>query len=57
MRPYIICHMVASIDGRTAQPALFDGVTDRADFLPTRLKLKSVETVADDVLWIKYRLN
>lgn len=49
--------MVASIDGRTAQPALFDGVTDRADFLPTRLKLKSIETVADDVLWIKYLLN
>lgn len=57
MRPYIICHMVASIDGPTAQPALFDGVTDRVDFLPMRLKLKSVETVADDVLWIKYLLN
>ena len=49
--------LAPGIDGRTAQPALFDGVTDRADFLPTRLKLKSVETVGDDVLWIKYRLN
>lgn len=42
------------IDGRTSQPALFDGVADRPGFLPTKLKLKSVDTIADDVLWVKY---
>lgn len=41
-------------DGRTSQPALFDGIADRPGFLPARLALKSVGTVADGVLWIKY---
>lgn len=27
-RPYIVCHMVASIDGRMGQTALFDGIPD-----------------------------
>lgn len=41
-------------DGRTSQPTLFDGIADRPGFLPARLALKSVGTVADGVLWIKY---
>lgn len=41
-------------DGLTSQPTLFDGIADRPGFLPARLALKSVGTVADGVLWIKY---
>lgn len=48
--------LAPGVDGRTRQPALFDGVADRPGFLPTRLKLQSVETIADGVLWIRYRL-
>lgn len=46
--------LAPGIDGRTSQPALFDGIADRPGFLPARLVLKSVETIADGVLWIKY---
>lgn len=46
--------LAPGIDGRTGQPALFDGIADHACFLPKRLQLKSVETIADGVLWIKY---
>lgn len=46
--------LAPGIDGRTSQPALFDGIADRPGFLPARLVLKSVGTVADGVLWIKY---
>lgn len=46
--------LAPGVDGRTSQPALFDGFANRSGFLPTKLKLKSVETIADDVLWIKY---
>lgn len=46
--------LAPGIDGRTSQPALFDGIADRPGFLPARLALKSVETIADGVLWIKY---
>lgn len=46
--------LAPGIDGRTSQPDLFDGIADRPGFLPARLALKSVETIADGVLWIKY---
>lgn len=46
--------LAPGIDGRTSQPTLFDGIADRPGFLPARLALKSVGTVADGVLWIKY---
>lgn len=46
--------LAPGIDGRTSQPALFDGIADRPGFLPACLALKSVETIADGVLWIKY---
>lgn len=49
--------LAPGIDGRTFQPALFDGIADRTGFLPTKLKLKSVETIADGVLWIKYNVK
>lgn len=49
--------LAPGIDGRTSQPALFDGIADGSGFLPARLVLKSVGTVADGVLWIKYSVS
>ena len=49
--------MVApGIDGRTGQPALFDGIKDKECFLPTKLKFKSVYTFDNGVVWIRYEL-
>lgn len=55
-RPYIVCHMVASIDGRKGQTALFDGIADM-NRMPVRLSLESVEHVGNDTLWIRYKTN
>lgn len=49
--------LAPGIDGRTSQPALFDGVANSPGFLPTRLEIKSVETIANGVLWIKYMIK
>lgn len=49
--------LAPGIDGRTGQPALFDGIADHSDFLPTKLTLKSSQTIADGVLWLKYLVN
>lgn len=46
--------LAPGIDGRIGQPALFDGIADHSACHPSKLKLKSVETIADGVLWIKY---
>lgn len=46
--------LAPGIDGRTMQPALFDGIADRPGFIPTKLKLRSVESIAEGVLWIRY---
>jgi riboflavin biosynthesis pyrimidine reductase len=42
-------------DGRIGTPALFDIVGD--DVTPGRLALESVERRADDVLWLRYRVE
>ena len=46
--------LAPGVDGRTDQPALFDGISDSASYKPYSLKLKSVETVGEGVLWIRY---
>ena len=46
--------LAPGIDGRSGQPALFDGIRDYASYKPYSLKLKSVETVGEGVLWIRY---
>jgi len=40
-------------DGRVGTPALFDA----ADVTPRRLALEAVERRADDVLWLRYRVE
>ena len=48
--------LVAPIaDGRIGTPALFD--VDGDDVSPRRLALESVERRADDVLWLRYRVD
>ncbi|HYR09135.1 MAG TPA: RibD family protein [Longimicrobium sp.] len=42
-------------DGRIGTPALFD--VDGDDATPYRLALESVERRADDVLWLRYRVE
>jgi riboflavin biosynthesis pyrimidine reductase len=42
-------------DGRMGTPALFD--LDGGDVTPRRLALESVERRADDVLWLRYRVE
>ena len=42
-------------DGRAGTPALFD--IDGDDVTPYRLALESVERRADDVLWLRYRIE
>lgn len=46
--------LAPGIDGRTGQPALFDGIADHPDFQPTKLTLKSSQVIADGVLWLRY---
>jgi 2,5-diamino-6-(ribosylamino)-4(3H)-pyrimidinone 5'-phosphate reductase len=43
------------VDGRIGTPALFD--VDGEDVAPHRLALESVERRADDVLWLRYRVE
>ena len=42
-------------DGRVGAPALFD--VDGGDVRPWRLGLEGVERYADDVLWVRYRVE
>jgi 2,5-diamino-6-(ribosylamino)-4(3H)-pyrimidinone 5'-phosphate reductase len=42
-------------DGRVGVPSLFD--TDGEDVIPRRLVLDHVERRADDMLWLRYRLE
>lgn len=42
MRPYIICLMVASIDGRKGETSLFDGITNQSR-VPVQLRLEHVK--------------
>ncbi|MDB4947834.1 MAG: bifunctional deaminase-reductase domain protein [Gemmatimonadetes bacterium] len=44
-------------DGRTGTPALFDVDGDGGGAAPRRLALQSVERRADDVVWLRYRVE
>jgi len=44
-----------AVDGRVGTPALFD--FDRGGTAPHRLTLEHVEQRADDVLWLRYRVE
>jgi len=54
MRPYIICHMIESLDGRKGMTASFDG--GAIDIEPTLLTLQSVERMGDSV-WMRYTIK
>lgn len=45
-----------SIDGRTRQTAMFDGVTDHGSS-PYKLILESVEQWETDIVWLRYKLK
>jgi riboflavin biosynthesis pyrimidine reductase len=44
------------IDGRTEQPALFEGIQDKAAFQPTTLELNGVSTFDNGVIWARYKV-
>ncbi len=44
------------IDGRTGQPALFDGIADKDGFIPKSLHFKEVSTFPNGVIWARYDL-
>lgn len=44
------------IDGRTGQPALFDGRTDSPTFLPLGLTCQSCQVLDNGVIWARYAL-
>lgn len=44
------------IDGRSGQPALFDGVDDKEDFQPVKLELDSVSPYPNGVVWTRYKV-
>ena len=45
------------IDGRNSQPSLFDGITDKKDFLPVQLDFKEISTFPNGVVWIRYKVT
>ena len=42
------------IDGRSGQPALFDGIEDSDDYRPLSLKFKEISTFPNGVIWARY---
>lgn len=42
------------IDGRSGQPALFDGIEDRDEYRPLSLKFKEISTFPNGVIWARY---
>lgn len=48
--------LAPGIDGRKGQTALFDGIADM-ERMPVQLSLESVERMANDTLWIRYKTN
>lgn len=55
MKPYIICHMIASVDGRAGMVAVFDGITDK-NRPATQLRLESAKQMGE-IVWMKYKFN
>ena len=61
-RPYVICHMQASIDGNTASAGLFDrplsdgnsGKQDASAFAFSQFMLTEINQLPEDSLWLKY---
>ncbi len=53
-RPYIVCHMMTSVDGRIdcEMTSKFDGLPMDQEIIP--LQLKDVTKYDDGTLWIRY---
>ena len=45
------------IDGRSNQPALFDCIPDKKDFVPFKLDFKEVSSFPNGVVWIRYKVK
>ncbi len=49
--------LAPGIDGRSGQPAVFDGMTDSPRFFPTELELTHAEPLPNGCVWLRYRVN
>ena len=54
-KPYIICHMMTSLDGRAGMPTVFDGFGMEHEVTP--LSLIDVTKFDSGALWIRYKTN
>ena len=54
-KPYIICHMMTSLDGRAGKPTVFDGLG--MEHGVTSLSLIDVTKFDSSALWIRYKTN
>ena len=73
MKPYIITHMMTSVDGRIDCPMVGQLSTDEyyialkrlgklwksneADCNPYKLRLESVEQWETDIVWLRYKVK
>ena len=57
MRPHVICHMVASLDGRQGAPSLFDGGASDPAAPIGALRLEHSEVLDGGAIWLRYRLD
>lgn len=55
MRPHVVCHMLASVDGREGMVSLFDGIADKSR-PATKLHPKSVQQMGETI-WARYKFK
>ena len=55
MRPYVVCHMIASVDGREGMVSVFDGIADKSH-PATKLHPKSVQQMGETI-WARYKFK
>lgn len=55
VRPYLVCHMIASVDGREGMVSVFDGIADKSR-PATKLHPKSVQQVGATI-WARYKFK
>ncbi len=54
MKPYIITHMMTSVDGRIDCPMVGQLSTDEYSY---KLKLESVEQWDTGIVWLRYKVK
>lgn len=53
-RPYVVCHMLMTLDGKRESASLFEKPAFLPERLPAVFHLKTIEKLDDDALWLRY---